>query len=321
MTGAVLSLFPWGWLCAQTVDYSVVSVPEESGIEFMCVSSGSDYVCMPEVRRSEGGIGWFTNRILDVSPDGRHIAYLSFRNRTSNIFVKELGKQGNSVQRTNRSGVLDFSYSPDGKSICFSEQRGPFNQIFLTDAANGYVCRQITSGSRDFSPVWSSDMKRLFFARSEARGVGIWSYDTANNFLSSYSPGMNPCPVPGEEAFVCTRLDSEGRSEIWKISYRTGVEECIVSDPQRSFTTPAISPDGEWLLFVGESLIEGGGFVYRNTDIYVCRTDGSSFAQITYHAADDLSPVWSRDGRHIYFVSQRGDAGAAANIWRMTFQY
>lgn len=321
MLAAASALLSWGGLGAQTVDYSVVSVPEESGIDFMQVTTGSDYVCMPEVRRGEGHVEWLTNRILDVSPDGRCIAYLSFRNRTSNIFIKELGRQGNSVQRTNRAGVLDFAYSPDGRSICFSEMRGAACQIFLTDAANGYVCRQITSGSRDYSPVWSSDMKQLFFARREARGVGIWSYDTANNFLSSYSSGMNPCPVPDEEAFVCTRVDSEGRSEIWKISYRTGVEECIVSDPQRSFTTPAISPDGRWILFVGESMIEGAGFTYPNTDIYVCRTDGSSFAQITYHAADDLSPVWSRDGRYIYFVSQRGDAAAAANIWRMTFPY
>jgi len=321
MLAAVSALLSWGGLGAQTVDYSVVAVPEESGIDFMQVTTGSDYVCMPEIRRGEGSVEWLTNRILDVSPDGRCIAYLSYRNRTSNIFIKELGRQGNSVQRTNRAGVLDFAYSPDGRSICFSEMRGAACQIFLTDAANGYVCRQITSGSRDYSPVWSSDMKQLFFARREARGVGIWSYDTANNFLSSYSPGMNPCPVPGEEAFVCTRVDSEGRSEIWKISYRTGVEECIVSDPQRSFTTPAISPDGRWILFVGESVIEGAGFAYPNTDIYVCRTDGSSFAQITYHAADDLSPVWSRDGRYIYFVSQRGDAAAAANIWRMTFPY
>ena len=41
----------------------------------------------------------------------------------------------------------------------------------------------------------------------------------------------------------------------------------------------------------------------------------------TYHAADDLSPVWSKDGRYIYFVSQRGNKEAKANIWRMTFNY
>lgn len=40
--------------------------------------------------------------------------------------------------------------------------------------------------------------------------------------------------------------------------------------------------------------------VYPNTDIFVCHIDGSNLTQITYHAADDLSPVWSKDGKYIY---------------------
>lgn len=317
---ALVLLFP-GILSAQQVDYSVVSVPEESGIEFMRVTSAGDYVCLPQVRRSAEGVDWLSNRILDVSLDGGSIAYLSLRNGASNIFIKELERQGTSVQRTNRSYVLDFSYSPDGKWICFSERRGGMNQIFLTDASRGYVCRQITSGGRDYSPAYSQDMSRIFFARQESRGVGIWSYDLRNNFLSNYTPGMNPCPLRNAPAFVCTRVTATGRCEIWKIDYRSGIEECIVSDPARSFTTPSVSPDGKWLLFVGSSRIAGGSFVYYNTDIYVCRIDGSDFSQLTYHAADDLSPVWSRDGRYIYFISQRGDASGAANVWRMNFPY
>ena len=102
---------------AQSVDYSVVSVPEESGTDFTQISQTTDYVCMPEVKRSNRGIGWFSNRILDISTDGSQIAYLSFRNNTTNIFIKDLSKQGSSIQKTNRTAVLDFSYSPDGKQI------------------------------------------------------------------------------------------------------------------------------------------------------------------------------------------------------------
>lgn len=310
-----------GSVRAQQVDYSVVSVPEEAGIDFMRITSSNDYVCLPQVRRTRFGVNWLTNRILDISVDGRYIAYLSYRNESSNIFIKELSRQGSSVQRTNRRAVLDFSYSPDGKYLCFSEQRGDVNQIFRTDAARGYVCRQITSGALDYSPIYSSDMSQIFFARQESRGFGIWSYNVENNFLSNYTTGMNPCPLKDETAFVCTRVTASGLGEIWKINYQTGVEECIVSDSERSFTSPSISPDGQWILFVGGSRIDGDSFVYFNTDIYVCRIDGSDFAQLTYHAADDLSPVWSRDGRYIYFISQRGDASATANIWRMNFQY
>lgn len=306
---------------AQQVDYSVVTVPEESGIEFTQVSSTSDYVCMPIVQRTRDGLNWLSNRILDISKAGTHIAYLSYRNETSNIFIKELGKQGGSVQRTNRKGVLDFNYSPDGKQIVFAENRGNSHQIFLTDAQNGYVCRQITSANQDFSPIYTNDMKQILFARQESNGVSIWGYNVASNFLSSYTSGMNPCPLKGESAFLCTRTNSAGRSEIWKINYQTGVEECIVSDPSRSFTTPSVSPDGKWILFVGESIIQGPNFAYRNTDIFVCHADGTSLTQVTYHAADDLSPVWSRDGAYIYFISQRGSAEGLANIWRMDFLY
>ncbi len=306
-------------LNAQKVDYSVVSVPEESGIEFVRITADGDYVCMPQVKRTPKQINWLSNRILDVSIDGANIAYLSNRNNTRNIFIKSLGKQGSSIQRTNRTGILDFSYSPDGKNICFSEQKGKTNQIFLTSAVSGYVCRQITSANLDYSPVYSPDMKNVFFTRQEMNGVSIWSYNLGDNFLSNYTTGMNPCPSGDKNIFYCTRINAEGRGEIWKIDYEAGIEECVISDTERSFTSPILSPCGKWILFVGSSKILHGKFTYLNTDIFVARTDGTNLYQITYHAADDLSPVWSKDGKYIYFISQRGSASGAANIWRMNF--
>lgn len=306
---------------AQQVDYSVVSVPEESGIDFMKVTRASDYVCMPQVNRRAGRIDWLSNRILGITRKGQAIAYLSFRNNTTNIFIKDIARQGSSVQRTNRANVMDFSFSPDGKYLCFSEARGDYNQIFRTDAENGYVCRQITTSDQDYSPIYSHDMKQVFFARLEAQGVSIWAHNVENNFLSNYTQGMNPCPLKNEPALLLTRSNSSGQSEIWKVNYETGVEECIVSDPNHNFTSPTVSPDGQYILFVGDSRIPAGDFEYLNTDLFVCRLDGTGFAQLTYHAADDLSPVWSADGRHIYFISQRGDAQGTANVWRMSFNY
>lgn len=303
------------------VDYSVVSVREESGTDFTQITNDNDYVCMPLVRRNQQNVNWLTNRIIDVSPDGTQIAYLSARNNTTNIFIKDLDRQGTSAQRTNRSAILDFTYSPDGKYICFSEANGKLNQIFQTDAKNGYVCRQITSGNQDYSPVYSSDMSQIFFARQEQRGISIWSYNAKSNFLSSYTNGANPCPLAGKSSVLCTRTNTSGRGEIWKVDYASGVEECIVSDPIRSFSTPSLSPDGEWILFVGSNQLKNGNATYANTDIFVCRKDGTNLMQLTYHAADDLSPVWSKNGRVIYFISQRGSSTAAANIWKMIFSY
>jgi Tol biopolymer transport system component len=103
------------------------------------------------------------------------------------------------------------------------------------------------------------------------------------------------------------------------VNLSTGVEECILSDPEKSFSTPSLSPDGKWILCTGSTPVPAGKTTYWNTDVYVCRTDGTHLSQLTYHAADDLSPEWSHDGRYIYFISQRGSATATANVWRMSF--
>ncbi|MBP5388125.1 MAG: PD40 domain-containing protein [Prevotella sp.] len=303
------------------VDYSVLKVNEESGLHFTKITNDNDYVCMPEVRRNGKKLNWLTNRIIDIAKDNNHLAYLSGRNNTTNIFIKEIDKQGASVQRTNRTAVLDFSYSPDGKYICFSEGSGKLNQIYQTSANEGYVCRQFTSGNKDYTPVYSSDMSCVFFSRMENNGASVWSYNIGSNFLSSYASGFNPCPAGKENILLCTRMNTEGRGEIWRVNYNTGVEECVVSDPQRSFTTPSISPDGQWILFVGSNVLHNGKAEYANTDIFACKTDGTNMVQLTFHAADDLSPVWSKDGHFIYFISQRGSATGTANVWRMNFAH
>ncbi len=304
---------------AQKVDYSQVAVPEENGLDLVKITRESDYVCLPNVKRDRMGVNWLTNRILAVSPDGQNIAYLSFRDNTTNIFIKDIDRQGSSRKRTNRASVVDFTYSPDGTKICFTESKGKYNQMFITDASNGYVCKQITSESQDYAPIYSSDMKNIFFTRLENRGASVWSFNVDDKFLSSYAPGLNPCPAKDTNIVYVARTNSNGKGEIWKIDIDKGEEECIVTDPNKSFYSPMLSPDGETLLMVGSSNIITNKFNYWNTDIYTCKIDGTNLMQHTHHAADDLSPVWSVDGRHIYFISQRGNADGVANIWRMTF--
>jgi tricorn protease len=56
---------------------------------------------------------------------------------------------------------------------------------------------------------------------------------------------------------------------------------------------PAISPDGASI-----------AFTYRG-DLYRVPAAGGTAVQLTTHAAHDFMPVWSRDGRHIAFASDR----------------
>ncbi len=309
-------------------DYSLVSVPEEGGVKFERITDDADDVYSYSVGQKEGIFGrrktslinWWVNPEIAVSPDGSQIGYLNYKNGTCNIMIKSSSKGGASTQRTFRTNVEDFTWSKDGQTLCFTEYRGGHHGIYLVNAKQGTVVRQISTGTdNDYGGVMSPDGNTIYFHRGEGfSSYSLWSYDRKTNLFSNYSRGMTPCLIPGQKSTLyCARFTDKKESEIWRINYDTGVEEVILTQPGRSFTTPQLSPDGKWILCTGNSISEKDKSV--NTDIFVVRTDGSGFTQLTYHPGNDYSAVWAPDGKSIYFLSQRGSAKKIYNVWKMNF--
>lgn len=314
-------------------DYSLVFVPEEGGVKFEKITDDADCVATYEeggglVRKSARMLSnkktttfsWWVLPQVAVSPDGKRIGYINEKNGTTNVMIKSASKGGASIQRTFRSNVEGFSWSPDGKTLCFTEVRNKHHGVYLVDAEQGTIVRQVSNGSdNDLGGVISHDGNTIFFHRGERfDSYSLWSYDRKTNLFSNYSRGMTTCLIPDDPNTVyCARFTSEKVSEIWRINFKTGVEEVLLTQPDKSFTTPQLSPDGKWLLVTGQSTSEKEQI--DNTDIYVVRTDGTQLTQLTYHPGNDLSAVWSPDGRSIFFLSQRGSADKIYNVWRMDF--
>lgn len=310
-------------------DFSIVEVPEEGGVRFEKITEDADCVNSTWLVARSGtlfgmkntsAIDWWVNPIIALSPDGTKLAYLNWKNKTSNVMVKPSTKGGASTQRTFRSMVRDFTWSPDGKTICFTEFRSGHNGIYLVNSDQGAVVRQISTGSdNDYAGQITADGKHIYFHRGEGSlQYSLWSYDVEKNLFSNYSRGMTPCLIPGNnDVIYCARYTDTKDSEIWRLNLKTGQEDIILSLPGRSFTTPRLSPDKQWLLVTGTSLAEKDKKI--NTDIFVVRTDGTQFTQLTYHPGNDLSAIWSKDGKSIYFVSQRGSKEGIFNVWKMDF--
>lgn len=312
-------------------DYSVVFVPEEGGIKFEKITEDADMVAdyggilvgktnsIFGARKTQT-LDWWVIPQIALSPDGKKIGYINEKNKTTNIMIKSASKGGASVQRTFRTNVEGFSWSKDGKTLCFTEVRNGHHGIYLVDAEQGSVVRQISnSGDNDYGGVISSDGNTIFFHRGEGMSsYSLWSYDRKTNLFSNYSRGMTACLIPGNKTTIyCARFTDRNESEIWRINFETGVEECILTLPGQSFTTPQLSPDEKWLLVTGSSKSEKEQIA--NTDIFVIRTDGTQLTQLTYHPGNDLSPIWGPDGKSIFFLSQRGSKDKFYNVWRMDF--
>lgn len=318
--------------CGST-SFMQTSVPEEGSVNFVKISQDIDNVSGIRVYTWGSSMFWSTGRIICLSPDGSQIAYIADKNGMNNVMIKNTDKAGSSVQRTFRNNVIDLSWSPDGDNIIFSENRGSRGSIYLIKAKEGSVMQQITNGvTDDVNPIFSPDGKLIFFSRKDSYGNSIWSFNTINNLFTQYSLGYNPTPLKNQKnTLLCTRSTTNGRGEIWTINYETGVETLILSDDQKSFSTPQLSPDGQWIVCMGNSLsnksynrtsknsnISKNTFSRQNLDIYVVKMDGTKLTQLTYHPGNDVSPIWSQDGKSIYFISQRGTEKGTWNIWKMT---
>lgn len=313
--------------------YLDLYAPEESGLNVMKITDESsntvmgngsvkfvikkDFTLSNYAGCQSAGFYWSTNRLLSISPDGSELAYLSEINKQNNIMIRKSGAQGASTQRTFRN-VSDFSWGVDN-NLYFSDYSDPQRiQIGATNAHAGSIMRQLTNNSADLNPVITSDGKMLFFTRIDKSGPFIWSLNLEDGALTSCARGYNPCTINGRnDSFVCVRNSTSGVSEIWLINYVEGKETLILSDKNRGFSSPSISPNGKWILCQGNS--KSSISKKNNLDIFAVKIDGTGFVQLTYHPAADCSPVWSNDGKYIYFISSRANKDDYFNIWRIRF--
>lgn len=310
------------------VSFAPISVPEEGGINFMKITDDGDNIAKPFIRSlglnlgkaNRSSLEWWVNSMIAVSPDGTKVAYINAKNDMQNIMVKSASTGGASVQRTFRNAVYDFSWSPKGDMLCFTEYRNNRFGIYLVNSEQGSVVQQISSGSaNDYAGVMTNDENTIFFHRGEGyNNYSLWSFDRKTNLFSNYSRGMAPFLIPNQpNTIYCCRYTDKKECEIWKVNFVTGVEEVILTQSGKSFTSPRLSPNGQWILCTGNSVAEKGKI--QNTDLFVVRPDGTKMTQLTFHPGNDISAVWAPDGKSIYFLSQRGSTEKKYNVWKMDF--
>jgi tricorn protease len=206
--------------------------------------------------------------------------------------------------------------SPDGRQVAFSYK----GDIWIVDAIGG-VARPVTMHeAHEFMPCFSPDGRSLAFSSNRHGSYDIFvvsalggrprrlTFDSGNEIVSGWTPDGKSI------VYSCSRGDEfPVRLDLYKIDVEGGREQRITTTEARQ---GAFSLDGTKLAYV-----RGPGFSYRqgyrgsaNDDIWVANADGSSPVRLTDFTGEDTSPMWSPDGRTIYYVSEC--LGSPANIVR-----
>lgn len=185
-----------------------------------------------------------------VSPDGEHIAYMSFAGGMPHIRIMDA--DGSNDRQLLQSTSMSFAprFSPDGRSIAFSMAVDGNTDIYVVDANGGYPQRLTTTPGIDTSPSFSPDGRQIVFEsdRSGTQQIYVMNADGSGQRRISFGGGSNSSPVwsPDGDRIAFSRWN--GSTIGIGIMSATGGDEKILTNGWQD-EAPSWSPDSEWVMF------------------------------------------------------------------------
>jgi len=261
----------------------------------MFISPDPPTLCVADLYKDGSTFALYNHRELTegiapfLSADQTWVAYLLVKNGITlmRIDVDGTGLRPIPFPLASTHVPQDIAISPDGRALLFSFNRirdfdGQHIAIMNTDGSNFRIV--YADSSKSFTPTWSHDGKRIYFA---------W-LDWKNRF------GHNP-PTGDRVRSYIVSVNADGAD--WR-----AVSDTV--DGLAADHWPAVSPEGSFIGF------ESQRTTFPNEirpEIFLMRSDGTDVRRLTNAIASprhgdhydyytmDGRPLWMKDGEHILF--------------------
>src|SRR5579863_1804961 len=221
------------------------------------------------------------------SPDYQWLAYVSFENRLSGIYIQRV-RTGERRLVSQRLGVNQApAFSPDGTHLALTLSGSGGNlDIWLLDLASQQLTRLTDDPAVDTEPAWSPDGKSLYFTSDRAGGPQIYKLDIANpkrvqrvSFGSGYDARPRVAPDGTKIAYV-TREGGNYRIAVQDLASGT------VSVLSRGALdeSPSFAPNGATIIFAGRDGAIGS--------LQTVSVDGQVSQRLTSSQGELREPAW-----------------------------
>jgi serine/threonine protein kinase len=214
------------------------------------------------------------------------------------------------LPRLDQANVLQ-SLSPDGSKAAFiTFDNGQNLAIYdLASKQTKLLTNFDWTGNSTWFAVWSPDSRHVAYTQ---RGAGpdavtevrVATLDGKSDlvFRNEANPGQDVAPagwLPDGSALLVVVVRADATFAIGLVPTAGGPFTPLRSGKGTRGTPelPSLSPDGRLIAFS-----EGAPGM---REIHVIGRDGRAQHRITDHPADDYRPLWSPDGNHLAFLSNR----------------
>jgi tricorn protease len=195
------------------------------------------------------------------------------------------------------SSIESYTISPSGARAAF----GARGDVFTVPAEHG-IARDITRtpAVREREVEWSPDGKWIAYLSEQTGEYEIWvrpqdgtgEAKQVTKGSDAWIIGPRWSPDSKQLAFVDTK------HRLWTVDVESGSRHELDSSPYGQINNHAWSPDSRWLCYSKQD-------VNQVSSIWACETGGGKPMQLTGGFTDDRDPVFSADGKYLYFVSSR----------------
>jgi Tol biopolymer transport system component len=226
---------------------------------------------------------------------------------STGVYVHDIGaSESRSV--ASGFGVRDLAWAAAGRSILFVSGSARQGTLWIVDGGGGRPRRlqekvgtiSVARASRTLS------FEQRVVDNNVWRASGPASPGKEPPRALSRSPrsDMQPDYSPDGRHIALASAGASGLG-VWMCGAEGA--DCVEFKSEDNLATPQWSPDGRSLAAVGW---QGE----RPLDVYRLEVAGRFVRRLTTDDAVDTLPTWSRDGRWLYFVSDRS---GAFELWKM----
>ena len=226
----------------------------------------------------------------DWSRNGKWLAYVSFEDHLSAIYVQRVrtGQRWRVSARAGENGAP--AYSPDGRrlALTLSGDSG-YPQIYLLNLHTQHLTRITHAPAINTSPAWAPDGKSIYFTSDrdgspQVYRIGIrpGSLPQRITFTDNYNADPQVSPN-GRRLAMVTAVD--GRFCIAVQNLKTGSFRVLTHGPLDS--TPSFAPNGATIIYTKELEGERGGSILATIS-----TDGQTGMTLKPTRGEVQDPAW-----------------------------
>ena len=204
--------------------------------------------------------------------------------------------------------------SPDGSQVAVVTDDGKESNIWIYGLSRTSAARRLTFGGRNRAAIWSADGQRVAFQSDREGDASIWwqradGTDSAAR-LTRAEAGVTHVPQSwsrdGRHLLFDERKNE--RVTIWDLTVADGKTAIFVAASDVP-SDAAFSPDGRWVVYAVRQKDSAQAVVF----VEPYPRTGAQF-QISRDSEDGHHPVWSGDGRELFYTPGPGSRLIAVPI-------